>query len=97
MTEPRVYLVSYDISNRKRWRRVFKLLKKVGEHLQLSVFLCRLLPARMTRIQARLSGLIDPEEDRLLVVELGATAAAAARIRGTGADKLLAPTQPTIV
>ncbi len=97
MTEPRVYLVSYDISDRKRWRRVFKLLKKVGEHLQLSVFLCRLMPARMTRVQARLSGLIDADKDRLLVVELGGTVAAAARIRGTGTDRLLAPTHPMII
>jgi len=93
----RVYLVSYDISSPRRWRRVFKLLKRVGEHLQLSVFLCRLQPARMARLQARLAGLIDPAEDRLLVVELGAPAAAAARIRGTGTERLLAPAQPVVI
>ena len=97
MSEPRVYLVSYDISNRRRWRKVFKLLKKLGEHLQLSVFLCRLPAARMTRVQARLASLIDPAEDRLLVVELGVPATAAARISGTGTERLLAPTQPVIV
>jgi CRISPR-associated protein Cas2 len=97
MIDPRVYLVSYDISNRRRWRRVFKLLKRTGEHVQLSVFVCRLPPARMTRLQARLAGLINPAEDRLLVVELGTPAAAAERLRGTGTDRLLASAQAVVV
>ena len=97
MSDMRIYLVSYDISSRKRWRRVFKLMKRMGEHLQLSVFLCRLRPTRMTQLQARLSGLIDPAEDKILVVELGGPEAAAMRIRGTSAPELLKPPQAVVV
>lgn len=90
MSEVRVYLVSYDIADRRRWRRVFKLMKRTGEHLQLSVFLCRLRPARMLRLQARLDGLTDPSEDRLLVVEIGGTDAAR-RLHGTDLREALEP------
>src|SRR5690606_2499180 len=37
-----LYLVTYDIRDDKRWRRVFKTMKGFGEWLQLSVFQCRL-------------------------------------------------------
>jgi CRISPR-associated protein Cas2 len=82
VTECRLWLVSYDISDRRRWRRVFKLMRRSGEHVQLPVFPCRLTPARMARLRARLAGLIDPNVDRLLVVELGP---AATRVRSTAA------------
>jgi CRISPR-associated protein Cas2 len=97
MSDVRVYLVSYDIADRRRWRRVFKLMKRMGEHAQLSVFLCRLRPARMVRLQARLGGLINPEEDRLMVVELGNVDAARGRLRATEVPALLEAPRPVIV
>ena len=97
MTQRRVWLVAYDIANPRRWRRVFKTMKKAGEHVQLSVFLCRLTPARMARLQARLAALIDPTEDRLLVVELGNTAQAAERVRSTASAASLEAPPPVIV
>jgi len=42
-----LYVISYDISEPKRWRRVFKIMKGYGEWLQLSVFQCRLNKMRM--------------------------------------------------
>ena len=36
------YLVCYDIANDKRLRKVFQILRKSGDRLQLSVFECRL-------------------------------------------------------
>jgi len=80
MSAPRLYLVAYDIASPRRWRRVFKTLRRVGEHRQLSVFLCRLPPARMARLQARLRDLIDPEDDRLMVVDLGDAGSATDRL-----------------
>jgi CRISPR-associated protein Cas2 len=97
MSAERVYLVSYDISNRRRWRRVFKLLKRVGEHQQLSVFLCRLPPRRMTRLEKRLSGLIDPQQDRLMVVAIGTVPDAVACISGPDAPTILLPVPAVIV
>ena len=53
------YLVSYDIANRKRWRRVFRLLQGYGEWVQLSVFRCRLDTGRHARMVAELRRSID--------------------------------------
>ena len=36
------YLISYDISNDKRLRNVFKLMRGYGDHLQYSIFECQL-------------------------------------------------------
>lgn len=82
MTRSRIFLVSYDIAEPRRWRRVFKLLRENGEHQQLSVFICRLPVARMKRLAARLAMLTDPAQDRLMVIELGTAADAARRIGG---------------
>jgi CRISPR-associated protein Cas2 len=46
MIDERLYIVSYDISNDRRWRRVFKLMRGYGQWLQLSVFQCRLTARR---------------------------------------------------
>ena len=54
MNRDRTYIVTYDISNNKRWRRVFKTMNGFGDWVQLSVFQCRLTdvsPGR-TRNQA---------------------------------------------
>lgn len=40
--DQRLYIVAYDISDQRRWRRIFKLMKGYGEWVQLSVFQCRL-------------------------------------------------------
>ena len=37
MIEERLYIITYDISDDRRWRRVFKLMKGYGRWLQLSV------------------------------------------------------------
>ncbi|MFZ1415282.1 MAG: CRISPR-associated endonuclease Cas2 [Defluviicoccus sp.] len=67
----RLYLVAYDVSEPKRWRRVFRLMKGYGEWLQLSVFRCRLTEERRQRLAAALAKLIDPSADRVLIADLG--------------------------
>jgi CRISPR-associated protein Cas2 len=66
------YLVTYDVSSPKRWRRVFKRLKRAGERLQLSVFLVTCARSRARRLEQELRSMIDPDSDRLLFLELGA-------------------------
>lgn len=66
-----VYIVAYDIRNPKRLRRVFKVTKGYGEHLQYSVFLCRLDTRRLRELKERLEDEIKPEEDQILLVRLG--------------------------
>jgi CRISPR-associated protein Cas2 len=36
------YVICYDITEPKRWRRVYKKLKGYGRRLQYSIFRCRL-------------------------------------------------------
>jgi CRISPR-associated protein Cas2 len=72
MADERLYLVTYDISNPKRWRRVFRLMKGYGRWLQLSVFQCRLTARRRAEMGARLDREIHHGEDHVLVVDIGA-------------------------
>src|SRR5207245_5663551 len=48
-----LYIVAYDISDPRRWRRVFRLMNGYGEWLQLSVFQCRLSQPATHRVEVR--------------------------------------------
>lgn len=71
MNHENLYIVAYDISDPKRWRRVFKLMKGSGEWLQLSVFQCRLSPRRHAELTALLDGIIHHDQDHILMLDLG--------------------------
>ncbi|MDN5874688.1 MAG: CRISPR-associated endonuclease Cas2 [Sinobacteraceae bacterium] len=66
-----LYLVSYDIRDPKRWRRIFKLMKGYGEWLQLSVFQCRMSRRRQAEMIELLDGILNRKEDALLIVDVG--------------------------
>ncbi len=66
-----LYLVTYDICDDKRLRRVHKLLKGFGDWVQLSVFQCRLSRRRQAELQALLDGIIHHKEDHVLMLDLG--------------------------
>jgi CRISPR-associated protein Cas2 len=65
------YIVTYDIRNSKRLRKVFRACKDYGMHLQLSVFECDLTPAEKIDFESRLRGLIKADEDQVLFIGLG--------------------------
>jgi CRISPR-associated protein Cas2 len=71
MASERLYIVAYDIGDQKRWRRVFRLMKGYGHWLQLSVFQCRLTARRHAEMAAGLEGLIEREDDHVLIVDVG--------------------------
>ncbi len=64
-------VVSYDISDPDRLRKVFKIMRGFGDHLQYSVFRCALSAQERVRLTSILSGVIDHNEDQVLFVELG--------------------------
>ena len=66
-----LYIVVYDISDPKRWRKVFKVMNGYGAWVQLSVFQCRLSRQRRAELLARLDGLIDHGEDHVVLVDVG--------------------------
>ncbi|GAB4373006.1 MAG: CRISPR-associated endonuclease Cas2 [Bryobacter sp.] len=65
------YLVTYDISDPKRLRRVFKTMRDWGDHLQFSVFECQLTATDLALLRAELKEIIHHEEDQVLLVHLG--------------------------
>jgi CRISPR-associated protein Cas2 len=65
------YLVSYDISDPKRLRKVARSLEGFGVRLQYSVFECPLDDLRLAKLKAELQPLLDHEEDQVLFVSLG--------------------------
>ncbi len=68
-----LYLVSYDISDPKRLRNVFKIMRGFGESLHYSVFLCELSLKEKMILIAELDNIIHHEEDRIVIVNLGHT------------------------
>jgi len=68
------YLVSYDIANPKRLRRVAKTLESYGTRLQFSVFECPLDDTRLAHAKFALSEIINTENDQVLFVSLGPAA-----------------------
>jgi CRISPR-associated protein Cas2 len=71
MTDERVFIVCYDISDQRRWRRVFKAMHGYGEWIQLSVFQCRLSRRRRAELETRLRELVKTGEDHVLVIDVG--------------------------
>jgi len=71
MSDERCYIVTYDISDTRRWRRVFRIMHGFGEWLQLSVFQCRLSMRRRAELEASLREAIKNGEDHVLVIDIG--------------------------
>jgi len=67
----RMIIVTYDICDPKRLRRVFQCMKQWGEHIQYSVFRCRLGAADRVRLEGQLHDLIHHGEDQVLFFDLG--------------------------
>ena len=71
MSDERTYIVTYDIADARRWRRVFKTMNGFGEWLQLSVFQCRLSRRRRAELETRLRELVKTGEDHVLLIDVG--------------------------
>ena len=83
-TDEKLYFVAYDISSPKRWRRVFTTMHGYGEHLQLSVFQCRLTRMRYAELVADMNSIIHHQEDHVILVELGPADNVAPRVVSLG-------------
>lgn len=66
-----LYVVTYDVRDDKRWRRVFKLMRGYGDHLQYSVFRCELSDLERVELMEKLTGVIKHDEDQVLLFPLG--------------------------
>jgi CRISPR-associated protein Cas2 len=81
------FIVSYDISDPKRLRRVYKTMQGYGEHLQLSVFRCELDKRELVELRAKLGKTINHAEDQVLFVDIGP-------VDGRGAGSIAAIGKP---
>ena len=82
--DERLYFVAYDISSPKRWRRVFRTMHGYGEHVQLSVFQCRLSRMRYVELVTELDELINHKEDHIVLVDVGLADHVAPRVTSLG-------------
>lgn len=65
-------LVTYDIADTEgkgasRLRRVAQVCEKYGQRVQMSVFECRLSPARLARMLGEVQDEIDASQDSVIV------------------------------
>lgn len=97
MRDDSVYIVTYDIAEPKRWRRVFRLMHGYGEWLQLSVFQCRLSRRRHAELRAALVELIRQGEDHVLIIDLGPAERVRPRVESLGKTYAPVAREPVIV
>ncbi len=69
--QQRLYIVTYDISDTKRWRRLFKLMHGYGDWLQLSVFQCRLSRKQHAELISLIDNIIHQKQDHVMILDLG--------------------------
>ena len=67
----RHYIISYDISNELRLRRVHAIVRDFAEPVQYSVFLGRLTRSQKAELTRRLAKIVHNEEDQVLFFDLG--------------------------
>jgi CRISPR-associated protein Cas2 len=79
-----LYIVSYDIADDRRWRRVFRLMNGYGEWLQLSVFQCRMSVKRRAELIQLVDGIIHHAEDHVVFLDLGPADRVVARVTSLG-------------
>lgn len=67
----RHYLISYDICNELRLRRVHAIVRDFAQPVQYSVFLGRLTQPHKAELTRRLTNVIHHDEDQILFFDLG--------------------------
>lgn len=65
------FIISYDVSCDKRLRRVYRLMRGWGDHIQYSVFRCELNARELVELRSQLAFLINHQEDQVLFVDVG--------------------------
>jgi len=66
-----LYLVSYDIRESGRLRRVHDTVEGFGSSLHYSVFRCDLTKKSKVELIAALADVINHEEDSVMIINLG--------------------------
>ena len=83
-TDEHLFIVTYDIRDPKRWRRLFKAMEGRGQWLQLSVFQCRLSRRGSAELTAVLTEIIKHDEDHVVILDLGPADEVTPRVTSMG-------------
>lgn len=67
----RRYLVSYDVSDPKRLRRLHQTVKGFGWAMQYSVFICDLDQVELYDLRSQITAVMHHAEDRVAIIDLG--------------------------
>ncbi|MDP8244761.1 MAG: CRISPR-associated endonuclease Cas2 [Candidatus Hinthialibacter antarcticus] len=67
----RLYIITYDVCDAKRLRKVFKIMRGFGDHLQLSVFRADLSNKERVLLHTKLDEVIHHSEDQVLIFPVG--------------------------
>ena len=97
MTEEHLYIVTYDIGDQKRWRRVFNIMNGYGQWLQLSVFQCRMTRQRHAELIALVDGISHHGEDHVLLIDVGPAEHVDPRVVSLGKDIEPLVREPVII
>lgn len=65
------YIVTYDVANPKRLKRMHRLLSGFGDPVQYSVFCCDLSPVERAQMRKAILTLVDASADRVMIVDAG--------------------------
>lgn len=63
------YVICYDITDPKRWRKVYKKMHGYGRRLQYSIFRCRLTKIEIEKLRWELEKELT-EDDKLLILNI---------------------------
>lgn len=69
MAQKHWYVICYDITEPKRWRKVYKKLHGYGRRLQYSIFRCRLTKIEIEKLRWELEKELTGE-DKLLILNI---------------------------
>lgn len=68
------YIVSYDIADPTRLRRVHRTVRDFGDGIQLSVFACQLTDRDRAILECKLLDILNQREDQVIFIKLGLVA-----------------------
>jgi len=77
-------VVSYDISDDRRRRKVMKAMEDFGARVQFSVFECRLLPSEIEKLKRRLRPYVHTAQDSIRFYFIGAEDVGRIQVMGGG-------------
>jgi CRISPR-associated protein Cas2 len=66
----RLYIICFDVADKRRLREVADALENYGARVQYSVFECYLDATKLNALQQIIAALIDPEADHVRYYQL---------------------------